>query len=722
MDRDSYTREITFCIIATRAEPRLTRLTPCRIRIGTSLSARLSTTQRIRSVASLHQTQERSYDATRADFFKARAQLEAYDDVLRKTGMDKMFVLKAMLRAAFAREARPPSQTAPPPSAATAATRGFRRGAHGPFYHIFERSRARRERLFENDPVLSSRWTSTRTMLDARRATRSRAIYDKILTFLLPADTTWVADLLEAMVNLVNLVRFLATQVMHVRARSLDNVSIKIAQYPVSSALKPSDEGPILDTLIKMLNSTKLPNQASTSGLTLSIVAIRGDGEDRNDAALTCYEGGMPTTMQALADRAAVTSAVAFKRLLLEIGSNYTGRGAVSIEDTKKLKAKVAQLYYGQDDVSSSHVLIGQWLGVRSELLGGVARELPVREGDMLARRDQLLARIGQSGGRGGMSADELKAELKARKLSEHGTKAVLQDRLREAVAAPSAAPAAAPTPPRPDEYWLDRSPATQGLLFGDDELMFDVLPFAGEDDPPAGDGDPPAGDGDPPAGDGDRRPTTHVHVHPPVHALTAANRANNAEWQRRDEDGSLRTSSLNYMGDRAFLELENRRELGRSELAQTILARHGPHTLLGEEADVPRVSGFVASLYDDQKLASRQSVMLTKERRAQTRAILAFYKHLGPLGAIDQCGEHPPDLGAWQTHLANENDAWKWASVAALGKAYRVERCSTDEAVPLADFKSLLLEIEIRRLMKDAFDTEGVDYRKWLYCPDVRT
>ena len=59
---------------------------------------------------------------------------------------------------------------------------------------------------------------------------------------------------------------------------------------------------------------------------------------------------------------------------------------------------------------------------------------------------------------------------------------------------------------------------------------------------------------------------------------------------------------------------------------------------------------------------------------------------------------------------------------MAALGKAYRVERCSTDEAVPLADFKSLLLEIEIRRLMKDAFDTEGVDYRKWLYCPDVRT
>ena len=260
--------------------------------------------------------------------------------------------------------------------------------------------------------------------------------------------------------------------------------------------------------------------------------------------------------------------------------------------------------------------------------------------------------------------------------------------------------------------------------MFGEpkeeDELMFDVLPFAGEDDPPAG--DPPAGDGDPPAGDGGDRPTTHVHVHPPVHALTAANRTNNAEWQRRDEDGSLRTSSLNYMGDRAFLELKNRRELGRFELAQTILARHGPHTLLGEEADVPRVSGVVASLYDDQKLASRQSVMMTKERRAQTRAILAFYKHLGPLGAIDQCGEHPPDLGAWQTHLANENDAWKWASVAALVKAYRVERCSKDEAVPLADFKSLLLEIEIRRLMKDAFDTERVDYRKWLHCPDVRT
>ena len=227
------------------------------------------------------------------------------------------------------------------------------------------------------------------------------------------------------------------------------------------------------------------------------------------------------------------------------------------------------------------------------------------------------------------MSADELKTELKARKLSEHGTKAVLQDRLREAVAAPSAAPAAAPTPPRPDEYWLHPSPASDAThaSFGDDELMFDVLPFAGEDDPPAGDG-------------GDR-PTTHVHVHPPVHALTAANRTNNAEWQRRDEDGSRHTSSLNYMGDRAFLELKDRRELGRIELAQTILARHGPHTLLGEEADVPRVSGVVASLYDDQKLASRQSVMMTKERRAQTRAILAFYKHLGPLGAIDQCGEY---------------------------------------------------------------------------------
>ena len=59
--------------------------------------------------------------------------------------------------------------------------------------------------------------------------------------------------MLDAMVNTLNLSRYLANQVMHYRSRSLDNVSIKIAHFPVSSDLKPSEEAPIMDMLIIIL-------------------------------------------------------------------------------------------------------------------------------------------------------------------------------------------------------------------------------------------------------------------------------------------------------------------------------------------------------------------------------------------------------------------------------------------------------------------------------------
>ena len=63
--------------------------------------------------------------------------------------------------------------------------------------------------------------------------------------------------MLDAMVNTLNLSRYLANQVMHYRSRSLDNVSIKIAHFPVSSDLKPSEEAPIMDMLIKAINNGK---------------------------------------------------------------------------------------------------------------------------------------------------------------------------------------------------------------------------------------------------------------------------------------------------------------------------------------------------------------------------------------------------------------------------------------------------------------------------------
>lgn len=515
--------------------------------------------------------------------------------------------------------------------------------------------------------------------------------------------------MLDAMVNTLNLSRYLANQVMHYRSRSLDNVSIKIAHFPVSSDLKPSEEAPIMDMLIKAINKLKLRN-----GMAVAVVGIRGDGEHRNDEALSTSSEGMPTTMQALATRAAATSDLVFDELLRNIGSTYSGRGRVSIDDTAKLKKEIARRFFEQKNVTNlGPALVSEWLGVRSLLASGAGRDLPVRECDMLLLRDQLLARIGEGGGRAGMPTSELKAELKTRGLSDSGTKTALQSRLREAVADPGTAAAPTPPPPpQPDQYWLDPSPASIATRasFGvdgedasdDDELMFDV---AGDDD--------------------DEGAEAFRHAHPRENALAAANRANNAEWAWRYVDGSLHELEPNFMGMAAFLELDLRREAGRYELAKAVLARHErnrslPELIaasLGGKDEDQTLPNFVDRIYDDR---AGTSVALSHAARSSTSAIMAMYKHAAAGSAIERCTAEPTDLGTWSRHLINNNNAWSTASVAGIVKAYRVHVCSTNVDIGMDEFRALLVDMELRRLMQDSFAEEGVDFRTWLYCPDV--
>ena len=441
--------------------------------------------------------------------------------------------------------------------------------------------------------------------------------------------------MLDAMVNTLNLSRYLANQVMHYRSRSLDNVSIKIAHFPVSSDLKPSEEAPIMDMLIKAINKLKLRN-----GMAVAVVGIRGDGEHRNDEALSTSSEGMPTTMQALATRAAATSDLVFDELLRNIGSTYSGRGRVSIDDTAKLKKEIARRFFEQENVTSlGPALVSEWLGVRSLLASGAGRDLPVRECDMLLLRDQLLARIGEGGGRAGMPTSELKAELKTRGLSDSGPKTALQSRLREAVADPGTAAAPTPPPPpQPDQYWLDPSPASIATRasFGvdgedasdDDELMFDV---AGDDD--------------------DEGAEAFRHAHPRENALAAANRANNAEWAWRYLDGSLHELEPNFMGMAAFLELDLRREAGRYELAKAVLARHErnrslPELIaasLGGKDEDQTLPNFVDRIYDDR---AGTSVALSHAARSSTSPIMAMYNHAAAGCAIERCTAVPTDLG----------------------------------------------------------------------------
>ena len=105
---------------------------------------------------------------------------------------------------------------------------------------------------------------------------------------------------------------------MHYRARTLGNISLKIAHFPVSSDLKPSEEAPIVDMIIKEISKLRLSN-----GTPVCVVGLRGDGEHRNDEALTTSSRGNPTTMQALAARAKVTSELVVNELVRKIGSTY---------------------------------------------------------------------------------------------------------------------------------------------------------------------------------------------------------------------------------------------------------------------------------------------------------------------------------------------------------------------------------------------------------------
>ena len=69
---------------------------------------------------------------------------------------------------------------------------------------------------------------------------------------------------------------------------------------------------------------------------------------------------------------------------------------------------------------------------------------------------------------------------------------------------------------------------------------------------------------------------------------------------------------------------------------------------------------------------------------------------------------------------MIDDNDAWSTASVAGIVKAYRVHVCSTNVDIGMDEFRALLVDMELRRLMQDSFAEEGVDFRTWLYCPDV--